>query len=109
MTTYSWTFSVLYCDTEKAGQEDVVYQVLYSYRGVESAGYTASVPGTARCDYESGDPFIPLADLQPSDVEGWVTTSLGPDGIEALAAEVDILIADQMAPKQIVVTEMPWL
>ena len=108
MITYNWMFFALYCDTEKSGQEDVVYEVGWIYEGVDADGYSAQVRGTVNCDYEAGDPFIAFADLQLSDVEGWVTTILGVDEIAALAADIDIQIANAIAPKQVVIYEMPW-
>ena len=92
MTTYSWTFSTLCAYVEKAGESDVVYRVDWVYRGVD----------------EAGNPFISFSDLEQSDVQGWVTTSLGADEIAALTAKIDTQIAGLVTPTELVVRVMPW-
>ena len=108
MTTYSWTFSTLCAYVEKAGESDVVYRVDWVFSGVDEAGYSARAAGNSMCDYEAGDPFIPLSDLEQSDVQGWVTTSLGADEIAALTASIDTQIAVLANPTEKVVRVMPW-
>ena len=108
MTTYSWTFSTLCAYVDKAGESDVVYRVDWVYSGVDEAGYSARAAGTSACDYEAGDPFIPFSDLEQSDVQGWVTTSLGADEVAALTAKIDTQIAALVTPTELVVRVMPW-
>ena len=108
MTTYSWTFSTLYCNVEQADESDVVYRVDWIYSGVDGAGYAARARGTSPVAYEAGAPFIPLSDLEKSDVQGWVTTEVGADRIATLTAKIDTEIAALVTPTQLVVREMPW-
>jgi len=78
------------------------------YSGMDEAGYAARARGTSPVAYEAGEPFIPLSDLEESDVQGWVTTILGADEIAALTAKIDAEIAALVTPTQLVIRDMPW-
>ena len=108
MTTYSWTFSTLCAYVDKAGESDVVYRVDWVYSGVDDAGYSARIAGSSPVAYETGEPFIPLSDLEKSDVQGWVTTEVGADRIATLTARIDAEIAALVTPTELVVRVMPW-
>ena len=108
MTTYSWTFSALYCYVEEAGESDVVYRVDWVFVGEDDPAYSVNAAGTVQCDYEAGDPFISFSDLTQSDVQGWVTASLGADEIAALTASIDTQLAALVHPTELIVREMPW-
>ena len=105
--TYDWFFSVLDVRPSAEGQTDVVYQIQWRYGGDDGDGHSAFVSGRVGCTYTEGDPFIPFADLTKSDVEGWTTTNLGDDEVDALKARIDAMIAKEITPTTEEMTP-PW-
>ena len=79
--TYDWEFGELDCHKSHAGQTDVVFDVSWRLNARES-GHSSSDWGNLKVSYESG-PFIPFADLEKADVQGWCEASLDVDAIKA--------------------------
>jgi hypothetical protein len=105
--TYAWLFQVLSCYVEAEGKSNVVYGIQFMLRG-DDGGITGCVVGAVDLTYQAGDPFIEFADLQASDVEGWVATKLGPDKVAMMKANIDAQIAEQITPTKESYTTMPW-
>jgi len=105
--TYDWFFSMLEVRPSAEGQTDVVYSIRWRLGGDDGSGHSAFVYGRVGCTYTEGDPFIPFADLTKSDVEGWTTTNLGDDQVDALKAQIDAMIAEEITPTTEAMTP-PW-
>ena len=105
--TYDWFFSSLDVRPSAEGQTDVVYCIHWRFGGDDGSGHSAFVYGQTGCTYTEGDPFIPFADLTKSDVEGWTTTNLGDDQVDALKAQIDGMIAEEITPTTEAMTP-PW-
>ena len=105
--TYDWFFSMLEVRPSAEGQTDVVYSIHWRLGGDDGSGHSAFVYGRTGCTYTEGDPFIPFADLTKSDVEGWTTTNLGDDQVDALKAQIDGMIAEEITPTTEAMTP-PW-
>jgi hypothetical protein len=55
----------------------------------------------------TGSAFIPYPDLTFNDVEGWVTTAMGPEQVASLSAGLAQNIANQINPP-VVYLPNPW-
>jgi hypothetical protein len=63
---YKWTINQLNAKIESDGQDNVVYNIHYSYTGIdeEDMQYQNTIIGTYSVTYVPGTPFIPWADDQ---------------------------------------------
>ena len=105
--TYDWFFSMLEVRPSAEGQTDVVYNIHWRLGGDDGSGHSAFVYGRTGCTYTEGDPFIPFADLTKSVVEGWAVTNLGEDQVDALKAQIDGMIEEEITPTTEAMTP-PW-
>ena len=105
--TYDWFFSMLEVRPSAEGQTDVVYSIRWRLGGADGSGHSAFVYGRTGCTYTEGDPFIPFADLTKSDVEGWTTTNLGADQVDALKVQIAGMLAAEITPTTAAMTP-PW-
>ena len=110
--SYAWSFSALDVELGPDADDhtDVVYTIHWRYSATdgEDPSHTASSIGTSSVKWEEGEPWIPYADLEESDVQGWTEEQLGEDAIEAMQASFDAQIAEQITPTTESFSTMPW-
>jgi len=89
MTT--WTIEEMDCENT-AGQTNVVVKVLWKVSGADEVN-TCYCQKSTSFTYGSGGSFTPYEDLTQAQVLGWVTDSLGTEGV----AFYDDLVAQHLA------------
>ena len=98
MTTFNWKISQM----NRLTSDGFVVTVHYRVDATDDT-YGASTYGTVGYTQETGETYIPYADLTEATVVGWVQTSLGKDTVEAsLQSQIDL----QKNPVQ--AAGVPW-
>jgi hypothetical protein len=105
--TYTWSFPTLTAYPTYESQTDVVFVVHWVLNGTDGNGHNGSVYGTVNLTYEAGTPFTPYAQLTEAQVQGWVTTALGPEQVAAMEANIDQQIQQQITPTSVNLPP-PW-
>jgi len=105
--TYQWAVNQMTAYPEYDGQTDVVFQVAFVCSATDGEGHNAATYGTVDVTYESGTPFTPYADLTLEQVNGWVASALGPEGVAKTEADCDSQIEAQKIPET-VTPSLPW-
>ena len=105
--TYSWAVNSMTAYPDHAGEQDVVFQVSWVCSATDGEGHNAATYGTVDVTYQSGAPFTPYDQLTLEQVNGWVASALGPEGIAKAEADCDAQIAAQLNP-QTVTPPLPW-
>lgn len=84
--TYKYSVNQLECYPTYESQTDVVFNVVWSYRGVDENGVGSSRGARTEVTYNAGSPFTPFADLTEAQVLGWV--NITPEQQAAMEAEI---------------------
>ena len=98
--TYKWTINQMNAHIEAEGEDNVIFNVHWSYTGSEESGgktYTASNMGSEQFTYAAGNPFVPYEDTEAFEnvVIGWLEGALDVDSIKA---GIDADIKKQITP-----------
>ena len=95
---YTWNVSTV--DVKEIdGNADTVFNVHWRLTGTDDANdESASVYGTIGLDTEDLSDFIAFADLNISDVQGWVEAAMGEEEIQAKKDGLDAQIAELVTP-----------
>ena len=104
---YAWAVNSMTAYPEAEGQTDVVFQIAYVVSATDGT-YNSAAYGSVDTTYVAGTPFTAYADLTLDQVNGWVATALGPEGIAKAQADCDAAIAAQQAPDLPVTPPLPW-
>ena len=96
--TYTWTPTALIGYPQYDGETDVITTVFYTVVADDGAGHTASIQSIQQTPLDPAVPFIPYPDLTPEIVIGWVQSSLGPEGVANIEANLSAQIAAQINP-----------
>lgn len=108
---YTWQINQLECYPTYESQTDVVFNVRWSYRGVDSNGVGSTRGGITEVTYTAGAPFTPFADLTEAQVLGWVTPTITnvqlADMDAAIAGDIDWQI-QQASANNPVSPPLPW-
>lgn len=107
MITYAWAVNSMTAYPQYAGETDVVFSISWVLSATDGT-YNAAAYGSVDTTYVAGTPFTAYADLTLDQVNGWVATALGPDGIAKAQADCDAAIAAQHAPNLPVTPPLPW-
>lgn len=109
--SYTWSINQLTAYPTYESQTDVVFNVTWSYRGVDSNGVGSSRGGKTEVTYTAGSPFTPFAQLTEAQVLGWVQPTITPEQmteIEAgIAGDISWQIAQAIANNP-VTPPLPW-
>jgi hypothetical protein len=105
--TYQWAVNSMTAYPEHEGQQDVVFQVSWVCSGTDGNGHNAAVYGTVDVTYQAGSHFTPYNQLTLDQVNGWVASALGPEGIAKAQSDCDEAINNQLAPSS-VNPPLPW-
>jgi len=110
--SYSWTFSALDVELGPDADDhtDVVYTIHWQYSATdgEDPPHIAQNIGTSSVTWTEGDPWIPYADLEESDIQGWTEEQIGEVELAEMQARLDANIAEQVNPTHETFRTMPW-
>lgn len=106
-TQFSWAVNSMTAYPEAEGQTDVVFSISWVLSATDGT-YNSAAYGSVDTTYVAGSPFTPYADLSLDQVNGWVATALGPDGIAKAQADCDAAIAAQQDTSKPVTPPLPW-
>ena len=106
-TQFAWAVNSMTAYPEYAGETDVVFQIAYVVSATDGT-YNSATYGSVDTTYVAGTPFTAYADLTLDQVNGWVATALGPDGIAKAQADCDAAIAAQQDTSKPVTPPLPW-
>ena len=108
---YTWDVSTVDTYPTLDGNADVVYNVHWRLNAEDDANqdadgnnWTASSYGTQALDTADISSFTAFADLTSSDVQAWVETAMGEEGVANLEANLDSQIESQKNPTSITKT-----
>ena len=104
---YDWNFNPLESYPTASGQTDVVFLVHWQVNAT-TGSYTSRTIGVQRVEYNTGSSFIPFNELTKDIVYGWVTSSIGEEGYNAITASLIQQIENQINPP-ILIQQAPWL
>ena len=107
MITYQWSVNYMTAYPQYAGETDVVFQTAWVLSATDGT-YGSVTCGLVKTTYVAGSPFTPYDQLTLDQVNGWVATALGPDGIAKAQADCDAAIAAQKDPNLPVTLPLPW-
>ena len=82
MNTYHWQIVQLDAKIQEEGKDNVIYTIHWRFTAKdenEPEKYQATSIGAEGIQYKEGDDFIEYADLQKSDVVGWLEGLLDVD------------------------------
>ena len=108
---YTWVFEALTVELGPDADDhtDIVYSINWRYIADDGLDHNAQAFGTVSVKpWQTGEPWIPYADIQESDVEGWTQEALGEDELAAITARLDAQIAEQATPTHETYYTMPW-
>lgn len=106
---YTWQISQLQCYPTYESQTDVVFEVIWNYRGVDSNGVGSSRGGKTAVTYTAGSPFTPFAQLTEAQVLGWVQPTITPEQMTEIEAGIIGDIDWQKQPSNEPVSPpLPW-
>jgi hypothetical protein len=109
--SYTWNINALECYPTYESQTDVVFNVTWSYRGVDSNGVGSSRGGKTEVTYTAGSPFTPFAQLTEAQVLGWVQPTITPEQMTEMEAGINGDISWQIAQASSndpVTPPLPW-
>jgi hypothetical protein len=104
---YQWSVNSMTAYPKYAELTDVVFQIAWVLSATDGT-YNAAAYGSVDTTYVAGTPFTPYDQLTLDQVNGWVATALGPDGIAKAQADCDAAIAAQQDTSKPVTPPLPW-
>jgi hypothetical protein len=105
--SYQWAVNSMTAYPQAEGQTDVVFQIAYVLSATDGT-YNSAAYGSVDTTYVAGSPFTPYDQLSLDQVNGWVATALGPEGIAKAQADCDAAIAAQQDTSKPVTPPLPW-
>ena len=105
--SYQWSVNSMTAYPEAKGQTDVVFSISWVLSATDGT-YNSAAYGSVNTTYVAGSPFTPYDQLTLDQVNGWVATALGPDGIAKAQADCDAAIAAQQDTSKPVTPPLPW-
>lgn len=106
--TYKYSVNQLECYPTYESQTDVVFTVVWSYRGVDADGVNSARGGRTEVTYNAGAPFTPFNELTEAQVLSWV--NITPEQQAAMEAEIAGDIEWQKnQTNEPVIPPLPWV
>ena len=105
--SYQWSVNSMTAYPEAEGEQNVVFSISWVLSATDGT-YNSAAYGSVDTTYVAGSPFTPYDQLTIDQVNGWVATALGPEGIAKAQADCDAAIAAQQAPDLPVTPPLPW-
>ncbi len=107
MITYQWAVNSMTAYPKYAELTDVVFQVAYVVSATDGT-YNSAAYGSVDVTYVPGTVYTPYDQLTLDQVNGWVATALGPEGVAKAQVDCDAAIAAQQAPDLPITPPLPW-
>lgn len=106
--TYTWKIAALEAYTTQSSYTDVVYNIHWRYNAA-TGSYSTEIYGVQRVEPFNPDSssFIPYDQLTSDIVIGWLTGSLGEEGLGRLTASLDTQLENLMKPQSVILNP-PW-
>jgi len=105
--SYQWAVNSMTAYPEAEGETNVVFQIAWVCSATDGT-YNSASYGSVDTTYVAGSLFTAYNDLTINQVNGWVATALGPDGIAKAQADCDAAIAAQQDTNLPVTPPLPW-
>ena len=98
--TYTWDCKTVDTYPTKDSKSDVIFNVHWRLNGEDDTEdkNTGSIYGVESINTDDLSTFTAFADLEESDIIGWVESGLGTEKITALKASIDAQIAEKITP-----------
>lgn len=77
--TYSYRIEELKEGPQTGSLENIISEVIYTYKGVDENGFTSSYPGRTKLPSPSEEMFTPLNSLTEEVVIGWLEANANLD------------------------------
>ena len=109
--SYTWQFEALKVELGPNADDhtDIVLNINWRLNASDGLGHNAQAFATVSVKpWEDGEPWIPYADIQESDVEGWTQEALGENELAAIKARLDRNVEEQATPTHETYYTMPW-
>ena len=87
--SHTWAVNSMTAYPEAEGETNVVFQIAWVCSATDGT-YNSAAYGSVDTTYVAGTPFTAYADLTLDQVNGWVATALGPEGIAKAQADCDV-------------------
>lgn len=107
MTTYTWQFPALDVYPNYQGLSNVVFQVHWKLTADDGAGHKATTYGSQMIGRADVDSYTLYSNLTANTVQGWVEQAMGTAEVNAIKAELDAKIAQQVSPTKVTMAP-PW-
>lgn len=104
MTIFTTTITAMHTLPEVDGKTNVVVNVFWVVTGVDGE-YTAFIEGNSQFTLNQDVNFISYADLQPSQVIGWIPESQIASAQACVQGQIDSMITPPVSPAN---TPLPW-
>jgi len=106
--SYTWNVSTVDTYPTEGGHSDVIHNVHWRLTAEDDANQdsegnnlTASTYGSQALDTSDISDFTDFDDVTASQVQAWVETSLGADGVQGLKDGLDAQIAELVTPTSV--------
>jgi len=106
-TQFQWAVNSMTAYPQYAGETNVVFSISWVLSATDGT-YNSAAYGSVDTTYVAGTPFTPYDQLTIDQVNGWVATALGPEGIAKAQADCDAAIAAQQNTNLPVTPPLPW-
>jgi hypothetical protein len=107
MITYNWAVNSMTAYPEAEGETNVVFSISWVLSATDGT-YNSAAYSSVDVTYVAGTPFVSYDQLTLDQVNGWVATALGPEGIAKAQADCDAAIAAQQDTNLPVTPPLPW-
>lgn len=98
MNTYKFKINAVDCEVNQNGNDNVVFNVHWSFIGEDENGNTASMIGVQGVEHNPEGEFIAFDDLTEEIVIGWIEPLMN---VEAFKGNIDNQLSEIAAPTKI--------
>ena len=106
-TQFQWAVNSMTAYPQAEGETNVVFSIAWVCSATDGT-YNSAAYGSVDVTYVPGTVYTPYDQLTLDQVNGWVATALGPEGIAKAQADCDAAIAAQQDTNLPVTPPLPW-
>ena len=106
-TQFQWAVNSMTAYPQAEGETNVVFSIAWVCSATDGT-YNSAAYGSVDVTYVPGTVYTPYDQLTLDQVNGWVATALGPEGIAKAQADCDAAIAAQQDTNLPVTPSLPW-
>lgn len=107
MITYSWNIIQLDCYPEYNGETDVVFNVWWSYNGIDGL-FASGIPGETEIKLNTSESFTPYNQLTQDEVVSWIINVIGQPAVTEMENQISSQIQQEKTPT-FISPPLPWL